>query len=81
MPRASLRQRKDGRFKCKYKGIQFMGATQSEAYAKRDAFKSNWMQGYGPKLPERSFPNMLCSGLRLISMVFQIIPITVMFKF
>jgi hypothetical protein len=39
MPRASLKQRKDGRFKCKYKGVQFYGDTQSEAYAKRDAFK------------------------------------------
>lgn len=39
MPRASLKQRNDGRYTAKYKGIQFMGQTQSEAYAKRDAFK------------------------------------------
>ncbi len=39
MPRASLKQRKDGRYKCKYKGIQFMGVTQTEAYAKLDAYK------------------------------------------
>ena len=39
MPRASLKQRKDGRFCAVYKGVQFMGDTQSEAYQKRDAFK------------------------------------------
>ena len=45
MPRASLKQRKDGRFKCKYKGIQFMGDTQSEAFAKRDAYKKQLEAG------------------------------------
>ena len=39
MPRASLKQRKDGRYVAKYQGRQFYGATQSEAYSKRDAFK------------------------------------------
>jgi len=39
MPRASLKQRKDGRYCAKYKGKQFLGSTQSEAYAKRDAYK------------------------------------------
>jgi len=39
MPRASLKLRKDGRYKCKYKGAQFYGGTQSEAFAKRDAYR------------------------------------------
>ena len=42
MPRPKkqrLKQRKDGRYCCVYKGIQFMGATEDEALARRDAFK------------------------------------------
>lgn len=39
MPRQTLKQRKDGRYKCVYKGIQFYGDTQSEALAARDAYK------------------------------------------
>lgn len=39
MPRASLKQRKDGRYVVKYKGKQIYGGTQSEAYAKRDAYR------------------------------------------
>lgn len=39
MPRASLTQRHDGRYTAKYKGIQFMGNTQAEAYAKHDIYK------------------------------------------
>jgi len=34
-----LKQRKDGRYCCVYKGIQFMGATEDEALSRRDAFK------------------------------------------
>lgn len=45
MPRASLKQRKDGRFKCKYNGVQFYGDTQSEAYTKRDAYKKQLEAG------------------------------------
>lgn len=36
---ARLKQRADGRYKCKYNGRQFYGATQKEAYAKRDAYR------------------------------------------
>lgn len=39
MPRQTLKQRKDGRYKCVYKGIQFYGDTQSAALAARDAYK------------------------------------------
>ena len=42
MPRPKkerLKARKDGRYKCKYHGLQFYGATQEEAFAKRDAYK------------------------------------------
>ena len=39
MPRQTLKQRKDGRYKCVYKGRQFYGGTQSEALAARDEFK------------------------------------------
>jgi integrase len=39
MPRASLKQRKDGRYCAVYKGIHFMGDSQTEAYAKRDAYR------------------------------------------
>lgn len=39
MPRQTLKQRKDGRYKCVYKGIQFYGGTQSAALAARDAYK------------------------------------------
>lgn len=57
MPRASLKQRSDGRYTAKYKGIQFMGQTQSEAYAKRDAYKKQVEAGIraeaaGVPLPE-----------------------------
>lgn len=37
--RQHLKQRKDGRYKCVYKGIQFMGTTPDEALEKRDAYK------------------------------------------
>lgn len=42
MPRQKkqvLKQRSDGRYCCKYKGIQFMGASSDEALALRDAYK------------------------------------------
>lgn len=34
-----LKVRKDGRFKCKYHGIQFYGDSPEEAFAKRDEYK------------------------------------------
>lgn len=42
MPRQKkqhLKRRKDGRYKCVYHGIQFMGDTEAEALEKRDAYK------------------------------------------
>ena len=39
MPRQKLTQRSDGRYKCKFQGKQFYGATQKEAYAKRDEYR------------------------------------------
>lgn len=36
---ARLKQRADGRYKCKYKGRQFYGATQKEAQQKRDEYR------------------------------------------
>jgi integrase len=41
MPRPKkphLKRRKDGRFKCKYQGIQFYGNTQEEAFSARDEY-------------------------------------------
>lgn len=45
MPRQTLKQRPDGRYRCKYKGMEFYGATQSEALAARDAYKRKEMLG------------------------------------
>lgn len=45
MPRQKLMQRSDGRYKCKYQGKQFYGATQKEAYAKRDEYKRRLESG------------------------------------
>lgn len=39
MPRQTLKQRSDGRYRCKYKGLEFYGNTQSEALAAREAYK------------------------------------------
>ena len=42
MPRQKkqqLKRRKDGRFCCKYKGIQFMGGSSDEALALREEYK------------------------------------------
>lgn len=45
MPRQTLKQRPDGRYRCKYKGIDFYGNTQSEALAAREAYKRKEMRG------------------------------------
>lgn len=45
MPRQTLKQRKDGRYACKYKGIFFYGQTQSEALAAREAYKRDEARG------------------------------------
>lgn len=39
MPRQKLTQRSDGRYRCKYKGRAFYGATQREAQQKRDEYR------------------------------------------
>lgn len=48
MPRQKkqhLKRRKDGRYCCKYHGIQFMGATEEEAFALRDEYKQQEKSG------------------------------------
>ena len=50
MPRPKkqhLKQRKDGRYVAVYKGIQFMGSTEDEALALRDAYKKREVEGVG----------------------------------
>lgn len=50
MPRPKkqvLKKRKDGRYCCTYKGLQFMGNTSDEALAKREAYKEQEKQGIG----------------------------------
>ena len=70
MPRErkpTLKRRKDGRYKCKYNGMQFYGNTPEEAFAMRDAYKRQQQTGYSVNqtvsdyaLPwlERSFPRV-----------------------
>ncbi len=70
MPRErkpTLKRRKDGRYKCKYNGVQFYGNTPEEAFAMRDAYKRQQQTGYSVNqtvsdyaLPwlERSFPRV-----------------------
>lgn len=70
MPRQKkerLKQRKDKRYKCKYHGKQFYGATQEEAFAARDAFKEMEKTGFSSRqtvseyaLPwlKRTFPGI-----------------------
>ena len=42
-----LKQRKDGRYCCKYHGIQFFGTTSDEALAAREAYKQSISVGGG----------------------------------
>lgn len=49
MPKAKLAERSDGRFRCRYKGKEFYGKTQSEAFAKRDAYIDMLKQGMSEK--------------------------------
>ena len=48
MPKATLAVRKDNRFRCKYKGKEFYGKTQKEAFAKRDEYIDLLKQGLKP---------------------------------
>ena len=45
MPRASLAERKDNRYRCKYKGKEFYGKSQTEALKKREAYIDLIKQG------------------------------------
>ena len=45
MPRATLAERKDKRYRCKYKGKEFYGKSQTEAFAKREAYIDLLKQG------------------------------------
>lgn len=54
MPRVKkqrLKRRKDGRYCCRYHGIQFMGQTEEEAFAARDEYKRLEMAGMQAKCP------------------------------
>jgi integrase len=49
MPREkkpTLKRRKDGRYRCVYKGIQFYGTTPEEAFAARDEYKASLNKGF-----------------------------------
>lgn len=70
MPREKkprLKRRKDGRFKCKFQGMQFYGNTPEEAFALRDAYKESVNRGFSSRttvidysLPwlKRTFPTV-----------------------
>lgn len=45
MPKATLAERKDNRYRCRYKGKEFYGKSQSEAFAKREAYIDLLKQG------------------------------------
>ena len=52
MPRQKkqhLKQRKDGRYCCKFQGIQFMGSTEDEALQAREAYKKAQLRGDIPR--------------------------------
>lgn len=55
MPRQTLKQRPDGRYACKYKGRFFYGATQAEAYRKRDEYRRALEAGVRAELTGLSF--------------------------
>jgi len=70
MPREkkpTLKRRKDGRYRCVYRGIQFYGATPEEAFAARDEYKLSSQKGFSSRstvseyaLPwlKRSYPSV-----------------------
>ena len=69
MPRQkkpTLKVRKDGRYKCKYHGIQFYGSTPDEAFALRDEYKRREIEGFARQtvsdyaIPwlERTYPSV-----------------------
>lgn len=70
MPREKkprLKRRKDGRYKCKFQGMQFYGNTPEEAFALREAYKESVNKGFSSRttvidysLPwlKRTFPTV-----------------------
>ena len=69
MPRQkkpTLKVRKDGRYKCKYHGIQFYGSTPDESFALRDEYKRREIEGFARQtvsdyaIPwlERTYPSV-----------------------
>ena len=70
MPRKkkeTLKRRADGRYRCKYQGVYFYGATPEQAFAARDAYKASQAAGFSARqtvqdyaLPwlERTFPKV-----------------------
>lgn len=70
MPREKkprLKRRKDGRYKCKFQGVQFYGNTPEEAFALREAYKESVNRGFSSRttvidysLPwlKRTFPTV-----------------------
>ena len=55
MPRQTLKQRKDGYFRCKYHGVQFYGKTRKEATQKRDAYITQMGMGLDPDKAKVTF--------------------------
>ena len=49
MAKPTLKQREDGRYRCKYKGLYFYGYSPSEAFAARDRYKLEESQGIHQK--------------------------------
>ena len=45
MPKATLAERKDKRYRCRYKGKEFYGKSQTEAFEKREAYIDLLKQG------------------------------------
>ena len=42
----TLKRRKDGRYRCRYKDMQFYGNTPEEAFAAREEYKQNETSGF-----------------------------------
>ena len=43
--RQHLKKQKDGRFFCKFRGVMFCGATEEEAFEKREQYKASLLEG------------------------------------
>jgi integrase len=83
MPREkkpTLKKRKDGRFKCKYHGMQFYGSTPEEAFALRDEYKRQEQSGtflrqtvsdYALPWLERTYPDVVPSTYKGLAIHLQ----------